>query len=80
MPTLNIKDPEVHRLATLLAQQRHTSATAAVRQALSEALARDADRRVHVAEDLLELAAAYRAHGGRPLADTDLYDERGLPR
>ena len=80
MPTLNIKDPEVHRLATLLAQQRHTSATAAVRQALNEALARDTELRAHLAEDLLGLAAAYRARGGRPLADIDLYDEHGLPR
>lgn len=79
MPTLNIKDPEVHRLANLLAQRRRTSATGAVRDALREALEREATTRQGLADRLLA-AADYRQRGGRPLDDRDLYDDRGLPR
>ena len=80
MPTLNIKDPEVHRLAHELARRRGTSATGAVREALREALERERTRREGVDEKLLAIGAAYRAAGGRPLTDDEMYDERGLPR
>lgn len=80
MPTLNIKDPEVHRLATELAAQRHTSATAAVREALREALARHEQSRSGMAGRLLALGARSRAVGEPVLSDDDLYDEQGLPR
>lgn len=80
MPTLNIKDPEVHRLANELARRRGTSATGAVREALREALEREKASRAGMADRLMEIGAAYRAAGGRPLTDDEIYDERGLPR
>ena len=45
MPTLNLKDPEVYRLARELAERRGTSMTAAVRAALVEALRAEMGRR-----------------------------------
>lgn len=80
MATLNIKDPEVHRLAHELAACRQTSATGAVREALREALERDRAGRAGIAERLMESAARFRDAGGQTLADDDMYDERGLPR
>lgn len=79
MPTLNIKDPEVYRLAAELAQRRHTSMTGAVRSALEEALDRE-----HVAAEerirrLTEIAKRSAAKDAPWLTDDDLYDERGLP-
>ena len=83
MPTLNIKDPEVHRMARELAARRRTSATGAVREALREALDRDdaarADR-VGMAERLRAIAEEAQAIDGPYLTDDDLYDEHGLPR
>jgi antitoxin VapB len=40
MPALNIKDPEVHELAVLLAHRTHQSLTNAVRNSLRESLSR----------------------------------------
>jgi antitoxin VapB len=42
--TLNIKDPETHRLATALAKRTGQSLTAAVKQAIQERLARERAR------------------------------------
>lgn len=80
MVTMNIKDPEVHRLANVLAQRRHVSATRAVRQALEEALEHDRAARSGIASGLMMLAE--RSHGIEEpfLDDQDLYDDRGLPR
>jgi len=84
MPTLNIKDPEVYRLAALLAERRHTSMTAVVREALAESEAQDRPYRKATAEELLEIGRRARAEmeaaGVAPLADDDLYDEWGLPK
>lgn len=80
MPSMNIKDPEVHRLARLLAAQRGTSATAAVREALTEALGRHDQARTGTAARLLALGVAGREVLEPPLTDEDLYDGRGLPR
>jgi hypothetical protein len=78
--TMNIKDPEVHRLAHELARRRGTSATGAVREALREALARDRADRSGVAEKLLEIGREASRYKDEFLTDDDLYDERGLPR
>jgi antitoxin VapB len=80
MPSMNIKDPEVHRLARLLASQRGTSATAAVREALREAVERHDQTRAGTAARLLALGRTGRQVPEPPLTDDDLYDERGLPR
>lgn len=77
---MNIKDPEVRRLAMALAAQRNTTATAAVREALREALARHEESRAGIAARLLVLSAVSREIAGPLLTDDNLYDEQGLPR
>lgn len=80
VPTLNIKDPEVHRLAADLARRRGTSMTAAVRAALEEEVARDQQAtaaRLTAVRDIARRSAAR----PEPFLDAaDLYDDRGLPR
>lgn len=80
MPTLNIKDPEVHRLAAELARRRGTSMTGAVRAALEESLETSRASREGVAERLLEIGRRSAAIDEPFLTDDDLYDERGLPK
>ena len=81
MATMNIKDPAVRDMAMALARRRGTSATAAVRQALAEALERDAEAsRLGLAERLMAIGAQAQQRSGGYLTDTDLYDESGLPR
>lgn len=80
MATMNIKDPEVHRMAHRLAKLRHTSATGAVRSALEEALARelaDHEARERRIEEIFRRADSITSP---PLTDDDIYDERGLPK
>lgn len=78
--TMNIKDPNVHRLARTLASRRGTTVTGAVRDALTEALEREDADREGIAKQLLALAQANRQIA-EPIADDDeLYDEDGLPR
>lgn len=79
--TMNIKDPEVHRMAHELARLRHTTATGAVRDALRDALAAEQRRsRVGMADRLMEIGRRAAAKPGPYLTDDDLYDENGLPR
>lgn len=78
MPTLNIKDPEVYRLASELAERRHTSMTAVVRSALEDAIA--AERREGRRERIREIARRSAAIDVPFLTDDDLYDENGLPQ
>lgn len=84
MATLNIKDPEVHRMAHELATRRHTTATGAVRDALAKALAEDDSATVLDGEEILEkIREIARRSAARPepfLSDDDLYDENGLPK
>jgi antitoxin VapB len=80
VPTLNIKDPEVYRLAAELAAQRGTSMTGAVRQALVEAAERQRAVRADRLERMREISRRSAALDAPTLSDDDLYDERGLPR
>lgn len=84
MPTLNIKDPEVHRMAHELARRNHTTATGAVRDALAKALAEDDAATTRDSERVLEkIREIARRSAERPepfLTDDDLYDENGLPK
>lgn len=84
VPTLNIKDPEVYRLASALAATRGTSMTAAVRDALVEALARresEVEARVARMREVARRAAEFvEPPGAYTITDDDLYDEDGLPR
>lgn len=80
VPTLNLKDPDVYRLARELADRRGMSMTAAVRAALSEAIqATDHDRDVRRAH-IDEIARRSAARPEPFTSDDDLYDELGLPR
>jgi antitoxin VapB len=80
VPTLNIKDPEVYRLAAELAERRHTSMTDAVRQALGEALESELTEGQRAAQVIREAAATWRAAGGTVVPETEIYDDAtGLP-
>lgn len=81
MPTMNIKDPEVHAAAQRLAAIRHISLTAAVRQAIDEALGKHRSDRDDFVERILEIGRRTKTMSDEPfLTDDDLYDEWGLPR
>lgn len=82
--TLNIKDPEAHKLAQALAQETGETMTRAVTEALRERLSRVRMRRRPEAtvEDLLAIGRRCAVTlKGKPVAHADLlYDEHGLPR
>lgn len=83
VPTLNLKDPEVYRLASELAAQRGVSMTAAVRDALSDALERRESeveaRRKRLYDIVRRAAEVVDPPDAVILTDHDLYDEDGLP-
>lgn len=82
--TLNIKDPEAHKLARELAEQTGETMTRAVTEALRERLARvsRARRADSMAKDLLAIGRRCAANvKGSPVDHaTLLYDEHGLPK
>jgi antitoxin VapB len=82
--SLNIKDPEAHKLAQLLAEETGETMTSAVIQAIRERLDRFQARKKQVAW-AAELDAI--AQRGAALAQGEyidhadlLYDENGLPK
>lgn len=81
--SLNVKDPEAHRLAHAIAQATGQSMTRVVTEALRERFARIEHRKgkASVAE-LLAIADRAAVHVKRPYADHAklLYDESGLPK
>jgi antitoxin VapB len=83
MRTLNIKDPEAHRLAAAIAQETGETMTRVVTEALRERFERLPSRRRKASVDELR-AIAQRAAGsikGTYLDHAEfLYDERGLPK
>ncbi len=82
--TLNIKDPEAHRLATAVARETGETLTRAVTEALRERLERVRRQRHASAtsEELLAIARRCASTLKGPPVDhaTLLYDDRGLPR
>jgi antitoxin VapB len=82
--SLNIKDPEAHRLARKLAEQTGETMTRAVTEALRERLLRvsRAVKPEAAAEDLLAIGRRCAATlKGKPVDHgVLLYDERGLPK
>jgi antitoxin VapB len=81
--SLNIKDPEAHRLAQAIAQATGETMTRAVTEALRERYERLQSRRSKASvEELLAIAKRASAHVKRPYLDHAefLYDERGLPK
>jgi antitoxin VapB len=82
---LNIKNPEVHRLASELARLRQVSVTRAVLDAVQHELTREKGRQKTALKDqLLAIGKRCAAHITEPVSSGDhaaiLYDERGLPR
>lgn len=81
--SLNVKDPEAHRLAHAIAQATGQSMTRVVTDALRERLAKIQRRKSKASVDeLLAIADRAAAHVKRPYVDHGelLYDERGLPK
>ena len=81
--TLNVKDPEAHRLATAIAQTTGETLTHVVTEALRERYERLQNRRAKATvEELLAIAKRASSQVKRPYLDHAdfLYDERGLPK
>ena len=81
--SLNIKDPEAHRLAQAISRATGESMTRVVTEALRERYARIEHRKGRASvEELLAIADRAAAHVKRPYLDHAelLYDENGLPK
>lgn len=83
--SLNIKDPEAHRLAQELAETTGESMTHAVTEALRERLQHLRKQRAKkkmTVEEMLALGKRMRSRVKGPVPDHAelLYDERGLPK
>ena len=81
--SLNIKDPEAHRLAQQIARATGETMTRVVTEALRERLSRLERRSARASvEELLAIAERAASHVKRPYLDHSelLYDEHGLPR
>ena len=81
--SLNVKDPEAHRLAQAIAKATGETLTRAVTEALRERYERLRGRRGKASvEELLAIAKRASAQVKGPYLDHTefLYDERGLPK
>jgi len=81
--SLNIKDPEAHRLAQAISRATGESMTRVVTEALRERYARIEHHKGKASvQELLAIADRAAAHAKRPYVDHDelLYDENGLPK
>lgn len=81
--SLNVKDPEAHRLAQAIARATGESMTRVVTEALRERYAKIEQRKGKASvQELLAIADRAAALVQRPYADHAelLYDENGLPR
>jgi antitoxin VapB len=81
--SLNIKDPEAHRLAQQIARATGETMTRVVTEALRERLSRLEWRSARASvEELLAIAERAASYVKRPYVDHAelLYDEHGLPR
>ena len=80
--SLNIKDPEAHRLAQAIARATGESMTRVVTEALRERYARIEQRKGKASvQELLAIADRAAAQVRRPYADHgELLYENGLPR
>jgi antitoxin VapB len=83
MCSLNVEDPEAHRLASAIAQETGETLTQVVTEALRERLERLLGRQRKAGiEELRAIAKRAAAFAERPYTDHAgyLYDQRGLPR
>nr|CAD6436450.1 transcription factor [Rhizobium sp. Q54] len=81
--SLNVKDPEAHRLAQAIARATGQSMSRVVTDALRERYAQIEKQRGRASvEELLTIASRAAAHLRRPYTDHAelLYDEDGLPK
>jgi len=81
--SLNIKDPEAHRLAQAIAQATGQSMTRVVTEALRDRFARiERQKGKASVTELLAIADRAAAHVKRPYVDHAelLYDDNGLPK
>jgi antitoxin VapB len=81
--SLNVKDPEAHRLAQAIAQATGETLTGAVKKALRERYERLQGRRSKASvEELLAIAKRASAYVNGPYLDhaAFLYDKHGLPK
>jgi antitoxin VapB len=81
--TLNVKDPEAHRLAEAISKETGETLTRAVTEALRERYERLQRNRTKASvEELLAIADRAAVHVKRPYIDHAelLYDEAGLPK
>jgi len=81
--SLNIKDPEAHRIAQAISHATGESMTRVVIDALRERLDTIERRKTRASVDeLLAIARRAAAHVKRPYVDHAelLYDEHGLPK
>ncbi len=81
--SLNIKDPDAHRLAQAIAQETGETLTRAVIESLRERYERLHKRDPEaLAADIRAIAERAAAHIKRPYLDHAefLYDEHGLPK
>ena len=81
--TLNVKDPEAHRLAQAIAQATGETMTRAVTEALRERYERLQRRDPEaLAAEIRAIAKRAAAHIKRPYLDSAelLFDEHGLPK
>jgi antitoxin VapB len=81
--SLNVKDPEAHRLAQAIAQETGETMTRAVTEALRERYERLQHRRAKASvEELRAISERAAVHVKRPYVDHAdlLYDEDGLPQ
>lgn len=81
--SLNVKDPEAHRLVQAIVQQTGETMTRAVIEALRERYERLQNQKGKASvEELLAIAQRASAHINRPYLDHAefLYDEHGLPK
>ena len=81
--SLNVKDPEAHKLAQAIARQTGETMTRVVTEALRERYERLQRHRGKASiEELCAIAARAAAHVKRPYPDHAdlLYDEHGLPK
>ncbi|RKF17722.1 transcription factor [Altericroceibacterium spongiae] len=81
--SLNIKNPEAHRLAAAIARATGQSMTRVVTDALRERYVRTfrSEKKASV-DELMTIAERASAHRKRPYADHAelLYDQHGLPK
>ncbi len=83
MKTLNVKDPEAHRLAQAISQTTGDSITRVVMEALREKLDRLQSQSTRAnADELLAIAKRISDQRKGPYLDHAelLYDENGLPK